>query len=61
MQGFIDFFYLTHETPSFIEPSQKLQEEYMLSKRTKKLLDITQRETLIEIAQELTNAEEYLR
>ena len=28
VQAFVDFFYLNHQTPSFIEPSEKLQEDY---------------------------------
>lgn len=36
LQAYVDFFYITTEsTPSEIEPSQKLQEEYKLNKRKK--------------------------
>ena len=36
LQAYIDFFYITTEsTPSEIEPSKKLQEEYKLNKRKK--------------------------
>lgn len=36
LQAYVDFFYITTETtPSEIEPSAKLQEEYKLNKRKK--------------------------
>ena len=36
LQAYVDFFYITTETtPSEIEPSKKLQEEYKLNKRKK--------------------------
>lgn len=36
LQAFVDFFYITTDTtPSEIEPSKKLQEEYKLNKRQK--------------------------
>lgn len=36
LQAYVDFFYITTEsTPSEIEPSKKLQEEYKLNKRRK--------------------------
>jgi hypothetical protein len=40
LQAYVDFFYITTETtPSEIEPSQKLQEEYKLNKRKKGRFD----------------------
>ncbi len=61
VQAFVDFFYLTNETtPSMIQPSRKLQEEYKLNKRTKRSLPQTQ-ESLKEISNELEDAEIALR
>jgi hypothetical protein len=43
VQAYVDFFYITTEsTPSEIEPSQKLQEEYKLNKRKKTRFDPTE-------------------
>jgi hypothetical protein len=37
LNAYVDLFYITSETtPSKIEPSEKLKEEYSLNKRTKK-------------------------
>lgn len=61
LQSFIDFFYLTTETtPSLIEPSQRLIEEYKMNKRIKEHLDDSET-TLVNISADLVQAENYLR
>ena len=61
IQSFIDFFYLTTKrTPSVITPSPKLLEEYNLNKRHKDELTFNE-ETLMNLSQDLINAEQYLR
>ncbi len=59
LQAYVDFFYVTtNSTPSEIEPSARLQEEYKLNKRKK--LKFQQTETsLLEMSATLVEAEEY--
>ena len=57
LQAYIDFSYTTHDsTPSEIEPSKKLQEEYKLNKRKKGKFLQTE-ESLLQLSQNLQNAE----
>lgn len=43
LNAYVDLFYITSETtPSKIEPSEKLKEEYSLNKRTKKKFEQTE-------------------
>lgn len=57
----MDFFYITTETtPSQIEPSKKLQEEYRLNKRVKSHYSQTE-ESLLRLSDNLVNAENYLK
>lgn len=61
LQSFIDFFYLTNETtPSVINPSEKLKEEYKMNKIEKHHLDLTE-ESLMKLSADLVDAENYLR
>lgn len=53
LQAYIDFFYITNDsTPSEIEPSKKLQEEYKLNKRKKGKFLQTE-ESLLQLSQNL--------
>ena len=57
----MDFFYITTETtPSEIEPSQKLQEEYKLNKRKKIRFKQTE-DNLKALSDDLQSAEDYNR
>ena len=57
----MDFFYITTETtPSAIEPSQKLQEEYKLNKRKKIRFKQTE-DNLRALSDDLQSAEDYNR
>ena len=61
MQAYVDFFYITTETtPSEIEPSQKLQEEYKLNKRKKQRFKHTE-DSLKALSDDLQSAEDYNR
>ena len=61
LQSFIDYLYLTNETtPSMIQPSQKLLEEYRMNKRRKDHLDFSE-ESLVKLSEDLVQAEDYLR
>ena len=61
MQAYVDFFYITTETtPSEIEPSQKLQEEYKLNKRKKQKFKHTE-DNLKNLSDDLQSAEDYNR
>ena len=61
MQAYVDFFYITTEsTPSEIIPSKKLQEEYKLNKRKKGKFQQNEN-TLLQLSQNLVDAESYLR
>ena len=58
----MDFFYLTNNSiPSKIKPNPKLQEDVLLQRRTKSLMDYDQKDTLVKHSNELMNAENYLR
>jgi hypothetical protein len=59
--AYIDFFYITtNTTPSEIEPSQQLLEEYKLNKREKRLFKQTE-QSLYDLSENLKLAEDYLR
>jgi hypothetical protein len=59
--AYIDFFYITtNTTPSEIEPSQQLLEEYKLNKREKRLFEQTE-QSLYDLSENLKLAEDYLR
>ena len=61
VQAYVDFFYITTETtPSEIEPSQKLQEEYKLNKRKKTRFEPTE-DNLQALSDDLQSAEDYNR
>ena len=61
LKAYVDFFYITtNTTPSEIEPSAKLQEEYKLNKR-KKLKFQQNEQSLIELKTTLVEAEDYHR
>jgi hypothetical protein len=57
LQAYVDFFYLTNETtPSYIQPSEELVQEYQLKKREKKKLG-HDKESLSDLHRNLTNGE----
>jgi len=57
----VDFFYITNDTtPSEIEPSKKLQEEYKLNKRKKGKFQQTEH-SLLQLSENLVDAESHLR
>lgn len=59
--AFIDFFYITtNTTPSEIEPSAQLLEEYKLNKREKKKYEQNE-QSLLALSNNLKAAEEYMR
>ena len=61
LQAYVDFFYITTETtPSEIEPSAKLQEEYKLNKRKKGRFEQTE-ESLLQLSDNLVSAESFYR
>jgi tetratricopeptide (TPR) repeat protein len=61
VQAYVDFFYITTETtPSAIEPSKQLQEEYNLNKK-KKIKFQHSEGALRELSDNLRQAELYLR
>jgi hypothetical protein len=61
VQAYVDFFYITTETtPSEIEPSKQLQEEYKLNKRKKQRFEHTE-QNLKALSDDLMSAEEYHR
>lgn len=61
LQAYVDFFYITTETtPSEIEPSAKLQEEYKLNKRKKGRFQQTE-ESLLQLSENLVSAESFYR
>lgn len=61
LQAYVDFFYITTETtPSEIEPSAKLQEEYKLNKRKKGRFLQTE-ESLLQLSDNLVSAENFYR
>ena len=61
VQAYVDFFYITTETtPSEIEPSQQLQEEYKLNKRKKSKFEHTEA-SLKALSDDLMAGEEYNR
>ena len=61
MLAFVDFFYITtNTTPSEIEPSAQLLEEYKLNKREKRKYEQTE-QSLLALSQNLKAAEEYMR
>jgi tetratricopeptide (TPR) repeat protein len=62
MKAYIDFFYLTHETtPSVIVPSEQLKQEYDQGKREKRRLNCHSERTLLDLKDDLKNAEEEWR
>ena len=61
MLAFVDFFYITtNTTPSEIEPSAQLLEEYKLNKREKKKYEQNE-QSLLALSNNLKAAEEYMR
>lgn len=61
VQAYVDFFYITTETtPSEIEPSQQLQEEYKLNRVKKQKFEQTE-QSLKALSDDLMAAEEYNR
>ena len=61
VQAYVYFFYITTETtPSEIEPSKQLQEEYKLNKRKKQRFEHTE-QNLKALSDDLMSAEEYHR
>ena len=61
VQAYVDFFYITTETtPSEIEPSKQLQEEYKLNKRKKQRFEHTE-QNLKALSDDMMSAEEYHR
>jgi len=61
VQAYVDFFYITTETtPSEIEPSKQLQEEYKLNKRKKKRFEHTE-QNLKTLSECLMSAEDFHR
>jgi len=61
VQAYVDFFYVTTETtPSEIEPSQQLQEEYKLNKRKKIKFEHTE-QSLKALSDDLMSSEEFNR
>lgn len=62
VQAYVDFFYITTETtPSEIEPSQQLQEEYKLNKKRKIPFEKNNEAALKALSEDLMDAEEYNR
>ena len=62
VQAYVDFFYITTETtPSEIEPSQQLQEEYKLNKKRKIPFERNNEAALKALSEDLMEAEEYHR
>ena len=61
LQAYVDFFYITTDsTPSEIEPSLKLQEEYKLNKRKKNKFQQTEN-SLMQLSENLVSAESFYR
>ena len=59
--AYVDFFYITNNTtPSEIEPSAQLLEEYKLNKRHKRKYEQTE-QSLLALSDNLRYAEESLR
>ena len=61
LQAYVDFFYITTDTtPSEIEPSKKLQEEYKLNKRKKEKFKQNE-QSLLQLSETLVTAESHNR
>jgi hypothetical protein len=61
IQAYVDFFYITTDTtPSEIEPSKRLQEDYKLNKKKKEKFKHTEDE-LKNLSSTLRDAEDYQR